>query len=61
MGGERAAALAKRNPARIQAICADIAKHYLEKVAPNGFGAQVVTFDRQSCVLLVELIILKNL
>ena len=25
-------------PQRISAICADIAKHYEEKVAPNGFG-----------------------
>ena len=38
-------------PERIRAICGDIAKHFQEKVAPNGFGAQVVTFDRQSCVL----------
>lgn len=38
-------------PERIEKICADIAKHFQEKVAPNGFGAQVVTFDRQSCVL----------
>jgi len=38
-------------PARITAICADIAQHFQEKVAPNGFGAQIVTFDRQSCVL----------
>lgn len=38
-------------PERIRAICGDIAKHYLEKVAPNGFGAQVVTFDRESCLL----------
>jgi type I restriction enzyme R subunit len=38
-------------PERIQRICADIAKHFQEKVAPNGFGAQVVTFDRESCVL----------
>lgn len=38
-------------PERIQRICADIATHYQEKIAPNGFGAQVVTFDRQSCVL----------
>lgn len=37
-------------PERIQAICADIAQHFKEKVAPNGFGAQVVTFDRESCV-----------
>lgn len=38
-------------PERIQRTCVDIAKHFLEKVAPNGFGAQVVTFDRESCVL----------
>jgi type I restriction enzyme, R subunit len=37
-------------PERVQRICADIAKHFQEKVAPNGFGAQVVTFDRESCV-----------
>lgn len=40
-----------KSPARIGAICADIAQHFQERVAPNGFGAQVVTFDRQSCVL----------
>ncbi|MGO7864968.1 HsdR family type I site-specific deoxyribonuclease [Rhizobium ruizarguesonis] len=38
-------------PERIGAICNDIAKHFQEKVAPNGFGAQVVTFDRESCLL----------
>jgi len=38
-------------PERIRAICGDIAKHYQEKVTPNGFGAQVVTFDRESCLL----------
>lgn len=41
-------------PERIRAICADIAKHFEEKVAPNGFGAQVVTFDRESCLLYKE-------
>lgn len=40
-----------KSPARIAAICADITQHFLEKVHPNGFGAQVVTFDRPSCVL----------
>ena len=40
-----------KSPARISAICADIAQHFQAKVAPNGLGAQVVTFDRQSCVL----------
>ncbi len=38
-------------PDRIEKICNDIARHYQRKVAPNGFGAQVVTFDRESCVL----------
>ena len=38
-------------PERIRAICGDIAKHFQEKVTPNGFGAQVVTFDRESCLL----------
>jgi type I restriction enzyme R subunit len=38
-------------PERIQRICADIATHYREKVAPNGFGAQIVAFDREGCVL----------
>jgi len=40
-----------KSPERIRAICADIAGHFQEKVAPNGFGAQVVTFDRESCTL----------
>ena len=38
-------------PQRVQAICADIVKHYEAKVAPNKFGAKIVTFDRESCVL----------
>ena len=38
-------------PERVQAICADIAQHFKEKVAPNGFGAQVVTVDRECCVI----------
>jgi len=41
-------------PDRVQKICADIAKHYQEKIEPNGFGAQVVTFDREACVLYKE-------
>ena len=36
---------------RVAAVCADIAQHFQEKVVPNGFGAQVVTFDRESCLL----------
>jgi type I restriction enzyme R subunit len=38
-------------PERVQTICADIAGHYQEKVEPSGFGAQIVTFDREACVL----------
>ena len=38
-------------PERIQAICADIARHFREKVEPNGFRAMVVTFDQESCLL----------
>ena len=39
-----------KTPERIEGICADIARHFQEKVAPNGFAAQVVTYDRESCV-----------
>lgn len=38
-------------PKRVEAICADIAQHFQAKVAPCDFGAQVVTFDRESCLL----------
>lgn len=38
-------------PARVNAICQHIIKHFQEKVEPNGFKAQVVTFDRECCVL----------
>ncbi len=51
--GKHAAKMAVllKSPERVQAVCADIAQHFAEKVAPNGFGAQVVTFDRESCLL----------
>ena len=38
-------------PARVNAICQHIVKHFQEKVEPNGFKAQMVTFDRECCVL----------
>ena len=38
-------------PARVSAICQHIVKHYHEKIEPNGLKAQVVTFDRECCVL----------
>jgi type I restriction enzyme R subunit len=38
-------------PVRVNVICQHIVKHFQEKVEPNGFKAQVVTFDRECCVL----------
>lgn len=38
-------------PDRVQTICKHIVNHYQEKVEPNVFKAQVVTFDRECCVL----------
>lgn len=38
-------------PARVRAICEHIVQHFQSKVEPNGFKAQVVTFDRECCVL----------
>ncbi|PKN92927.1 MAG: DEAD/DEAH box helicase [Chloroflexi bacterium HGW-Chloroflexi-6] len=38
-------------PERIQNICADVARHFQEKIQPNGFKAMLVTFDRESCLL----------
>lgn len=40
-----------KTPERVERICADVARHFQEKVAPNGFGAQVVAYDREACVL----------
>lgn len=38
-------------PERVQSICADIARHYQEIVAPNGFKGMIVTFDQECCLL----------
>lgn len=40
-----------KTPERIKGICEHIVKHYQEKTEPNGFKGQVVTFDRECCVL----------
>jgi len=40
-----------KSPDRVQEICSHIANHFMEKIEPNGFKAQVVTFDRECCVL----------
>ncbi len=51
--GKRAAKLGVlvKSPDRVAAVCADIAKHFRDKVKPHGFAAQVVTLDRAACVL----------
>lgn len=41
-------------PARIQQIAADIAEHFLERVDPQGFKAQVVVYDKHSCIAYKE-------
>ena len=50
---QRAAKMARlvKAPERVQTIVADIAQHYREKIEPNGFKAQIVTFDREACVI----------
>jgi len=40
-----------KNPERVSAVVGHIVKHFQAKVEPNGFKAQVVTFDRECCVL----------
>ncbi|ROQ82493.1 type I restriction enzyme R subunit [Streptomyces sp. CEV 2-1] len=37
-------------PARVGKIAADIAEHFTAKVAPQGFKAQVVVYDKATCV-----------
>ena len=40
-----------KTPERIRRVCEDIVEHFQSKVEPNGFKAQIVTFDRESCLL----------
>jgi type I restriction enzyme R subunit len=40
-----------KNPERVQAVVDHIVQHFQSKIEPNGFKAQVVTFDRECCVL----------
>jgi type I restriction enzyme R subunit len=39
-----------KGPVRIAKIAADIAKHFRAKVEPSGLKAQVVVYDKASCV-----------
>lgn len=37
-------------PERVRMIVEHVVRHFQEKVEPNGFKAQLVTFDRECCV-----------
>ena len=39
------------NPARIRKVCEHIAKHFKEKIEPNGYKGQVVVYDRECCLM----------
>ena len=41
---------------RINAVCADIVTHYRERMAPLGLKAQIVAYDRATCVAYQEAI-----
>ena len=43
-----------KSPERIKKVCSHIAKHYKEKIEPNGFKGQVVCYDRECCLLYKE-------
>lgn len=43
-------------PERIRLVCEDIARHFRERVEPEGFKAQVVVFDQEACILYKELL-----
>jgi type I restriction enzyme R subunit len=40
-----------KSPERVRGVVKHIVNHYESKVEPNGLKAQVVTFDRECCVL----------
>ncbi|MEK7425873.1 MAG: type I restriction endonuclease subunit R [Actinomycetota bacterium] len=40
-----------KSPSRVAAVVADIRQHFLDKVAPEGFAAMIVTVDQEACVL----------
>ncbi len=40
-----------KSPERIHKVCEHIAKHFNEKIGPNGFKGQVVCYDRECCLL----------
>ncbi len=43
-----------RDPDRMDAVCSDIVDHYRSRIAPLGLKAQIVAFDRATCVAYYE-------
>ena len=39
---------------RIRKVCKHIAKHYKEKIEPNGYKGQIVVYDRECCLMYKE-------
>jgi type I restriction enzyme R subunit len=39
-----------RDEDRVEAVCRDIVTHYRERIAPLGLKAQIVAYDRATCV-----------
>ncbi len=39
-----------RDPDRVEAVCDDIVSHYRRRIAPLGLKAQVVAYDRATCI-----------
>ena len=39
------------NPDRVRKVCEHIAKHFREKIEPNGYKGQVVVYDRECCLM----------
>lgn len=64
LGSEEKNALSRRvnmkaimyNPARIRRVCEHMAKHFTEKIEPNGYKGQVVVYDRECCLLYKEVL-----
>ena len=44
------------NPTRIRKVCEHIAKHFKEKIEPNGYKGQVVVYDRECCLKYKEVL-----
>lgn len=44
------------NPSRIRKVCEHIARHYKEKIEPNGYKGQVVVYDRECCLKYKEIL-----